>query len=171
MTRVYVGIGSNIERDSNIAGGLAVLENRFGKLVVSGVYESEAVGFEGDNFYNLVAGFDTVLLLDEVSEKLRDIEYSFGRKQQVQRFLPRTLDIDLLLYGDLVRHDKDHDLPRADIISYAFVLCPLAEIAGPEQHPELGRSYADLWQAFDKSKQRLWRADFSVGLPCGNEKI
>lgn len=162
MPRVYVGIGSNIDRDTNIRKGIRALKQEFGDLVISRVYESQAYGFKGDNFYNLVAGFDTELSLDELAEKLRAIEYSFGRKREHERFLSRTLDIDILLYGDLVRHDEEHDLPREDIKIYAFVLCPLAEIAGNKQHPELGKSYSDLWSNFHNSEQQIWPAIISI---------
>jgi 2-amino-4-hydroxy-6-hydroxymethyldihydropteridine diphosphokinase len=162
MPRVYVGIGSNIDRDSNIRGGIAALRNEFGDITVSRVYESAAYGFEGDNFYNLVAGYDTELSLDSLAEKLRIIEYAFGRKREHERFLPRTLDIDILLYGDLVHHDEEHDLPREDITNYAFVLCPLAEIAGNELHPELGKNYSELWNDFHNSKQKIWPVNLSL---------
>lgn len=162
MPRVYVGIGSNIDRDTNIRRGIAALKNEFGDITVSRVYESAAYGFEGDNFYNLVAGFDTELSLDNLAEKLRAIEYAFGRKREHERFLSRTLDIDILLYGNLVRHDEEHDLPREDITSYAFVLCPLAEIAGNEIHPELGENYSGLWNNFHNSEQQIWLANLSL---------
>ena len=162
MPRVYLGIGSNINRDINIRDGIAALKKQFGDVTVSRVYESPAYGFEGDNFYNLVAGFDTGYSLGELAEKLRAIEYSFGRKREHERFLPRTLDIDILLYGDLVHHDEEHDLPREDIKTYAFVLCPLAEIAGQERHPELESTYAELWNDFDKNNQQLWPANLSL---------
>ena len=158
MTRVYVGIGSNIDRANNIKGGISALKNLFGDVVVSRIYESQAYGFDGDNFYNLVAGFDTSLPLKDIAEKLRAIEYSFGRKRLEQRFLPRTLDIDLLLFGNLVRHDDQYDLPRDDILRYAFVLCPLAEIAGQDRHPELAKSYSELWSNFDNNEQQIWPA-------------
>jgi 2-amino-4-hydroxy-6-hydroxymethyldihydropteridine diphosphokinase len=162
MTRVYVGIGSNIDRDASIKGGIAALKTKFGDVVLSRIYESPAFGFEGDNFYNLVAGFETGYSLNELAEELRAIEYSFGRKRNEERFLPRTLDIDLLLFGNLVRHDDKYDLPRDDILRYAFVLCPMAEIAGLERHPELGESYSKLWSNFDKNEQQIWPASLSL---------
>jgi len=162
MPRVYVGIGSNIEREANIRRGIGALRNEFGDITVSRVYESQAYGFKGDNFYNLVAGFDTELSLEKLAEKLRAIEYTFGRQREHERFLSRTLDIDILLYGDLVRHDEEHNLPREDIKIYAFVLCPLSEIAGNDQHPELGISYAELWSNFHNSEQQIWPASLPL---------
>ena len=162
MTRVYVGIGSNIDRDRHIRAAVRLLTKSFGKLLLSSIYESPAYGFAGDNFYNLVGGFDTSLDLTLLATRLRDIEYAGGRQRYEGKFLPRTLDIDLLLYGDLVRHDETFDLPRQDIVHYAFVLCPLAEIAAADRHPELGRTYADLWREFDEEKRQLWTVHFSL---------
>ena len=160
MTRVYVGIGGNIDRDRYIRKGRQLLTNSFGKLTLSSVYESPAYGFKGDNFYNLVAGFDTHLDLTTLASRLRDIEYVCGRRRPEEKFVPRTLDIDLLLYGDHVRHDNEFDLPRVDIMHYAFVLCPLAEIAATKRHPELGRTYAELWRDFPEDKRQLWPVHF-----------
>jgi 2-amino-4-hydroxy-6-hydroxymethyldihydropteridine diphosphokinase len=136
---VYVGVGSNIDRETNIRDGIHTLQEKFGKLTISSVYESKPFGFEGDNFFNLVVGFDTALSLEMVASTLREIEFQYGRERQEQRFLSRTLDLDLLLYGDLIRHDDDFDLPREDVKAYSFVLCPLAEIVGDLRHPEDGR--------------------------------
>lgn len=160
MPRVFIGMGSNIERKQNIRGGINAIKKMFGEVEFSSIYESKAYGFKGDNFYNLVAAFDTHLSLEELTEKLREIEYSFGRKRNEQRFISRTLDIDLLIYGDTIRHDGIYDLPRQDIIEYAFVLCPLAEIAGKKKHPESGKTYSELWQNFDKGQQELWQIKF-----------
>ncbi len=159
MTRVYVGLGSNIDRETNVRNGIQALETSFGKLIISSVYESKAFGFEGENFFNLVVGLDTSLPLSEVLTTLHDIEYQFGRQRNEQRFLSRTLDLDLLLFGDLVQHNEEYDLPREDVTRYAFVLCPLAEIAGDISHPETGQGFSELWQAFDKSSHELWTVD------------
>jgi len=161
MTRVYVGIGSNIDRDKHIRACAHLLADVFGTLYLSTVYESPAYGFQGDNFYNLVAGFDTTLDLRSLATRLRDIEHACGREWYEGRFMPRTMDVDLLLYGDLVRHDDKFDLPRKDIVHYAFVLCPLAEIAAAERHPELGRTYADLWRECATGKHQLRPVRFS----------
>ena len=162
MPRVYVGIGSNIDRDVNIRKGVAAIREKFGNLDLSSVYESEAYGFKGDNFYNLVAGFETNMAVDKLTALLREVEYKFGRRRHEKRFLSRTLDIDLLLYGDLVQHDDEYDLPREDIVRYSFVLCPLAEIAGQELHPELGKCFTELWNDFDQCNQPLRMINFNM---------
>ena len=157
MPRVFLSIGSTINRAHNIRSALRVLEEEFGELQASAIYESEAVGFEGDNFYNLVVGFDTGLELDALIERLHAIEFAHGRTPSDHKFAPRTLDLDVLLYGDRIDHEPPHDLPRREISEYAFVLLPLSEIAGQDTHPETGRSYAQMWREFDPAGQRLWR--------------
>lgn len=158
MARIFVGVGSNIDRERNIQAGLRALSDAFGKLKASTIYESEAVGFAGDNFFNLVVGFDSADSPEQVSATLRAIEYRFGRDRDGGRFTPRTLDLDLLLYNDLVRNDRGVNVPREDVTRYAFVLQPLAEIAGDLRHPVSGERFADLWAAFDQSSQALWPA-------------
>lgn len=160
MARVYVSIGSNIEREANIRGGVADLRERFGELTLSSVYESEAVGFDGDNFYNLVAAFDTGLAVLEVARVLREIEDAHGRTREGPRFSSRTLDIDMLLYDELLLQQGKLELPREEITKNAFVLWPLAEIAPELKHPVLQQTYAELWDAFDKDKQTLWPVAF-----------
>jgi 2-amino-4-hydroxy-6-hydroxymethyldihydropteridine diphosphokinase len=160
MARVYVSIGSNIERDANIRGGVADLKKYFGELELSRVYESEAVGFDGDNFFNLVAAFDTDEDVPAVAKILHDIENDHGRTREGPRFSSRTLDIDMLLYDDAVLQEGKLELPRDEITKNAFVLWPLAEIAPELKHPVLKQSYAELWDAFDKNKQPLWPVEF-----------
>jgi len=161
MVRVYVSIGSNIEREANIRGGVDDLRAHFGELVLSQVYESAAVGFDGDNFYNLVAAFDTEMDVLEVAHILHAIEDEHGRTREGPRFSSRTLDIDMLLYDDLIIKEGKLELPRDEITKNAFVLWPLAEIAPELEHPLLKRNYAALWEAFDKEKQPLWPIPFS----------
>lgn len=160
MARVYVSIGSNIERDANIRGGVRDLQKYFGELALSRVYESESVGFDGDNFFNLVAAFDTDEDVLTVARILHDIENDHGRTREGPRFSSRTLDIDMLLYDNAVLQEGKLELPRDEITKNAFVLWPLAEIAPQLKHPVLHKSYAELWDAFDKNKQPLWPVEF-----------
>ncbi|MCG8379728.1 MAG: 2-amino-4-hydroxy-6-hydroxymethyldihydropteridine diphosphokinase [Proteobacteria bacterium] len=147
LTPVYLGIGSNIDRESNILGGLSELKKSYTGLKISPVYESKAFGFDGDNFFNLVVEFDTDLGVDDLEAHLREIEYKFGRKRDQTRYSSRTLDIDLLLYGDLVC-DK-HELPRIDIIKFGFVLKPLCDLAPDLVHPEKELPISQLWHDFN----------------------
>lgn len=155
MARVYVSIGSNLEREKNVRSALAALERRFGALERSRVYETESVGFDGFAFYNLVVSFETALDPRAVVAALREIEDGHGRERAGKRFSDRTLDLDLLLYDDRILDADDLKLPRDEILKYAFVLGPLAEIAGEELHPVEGQTYQALWDAFDSSCQRM----------------
>lgn len=148
MPRVYVSVGSNIDRERNIRGALAHLYQRYGRLIPSPVYETPAIGFEGDDFYNLVVGFDTDIDATVLQENLHTIESLCGRRRTEQRFASRSLDLDLLTYGSAVRPDLTPALPRRDIVRYPFVLRSLADIAHDECHPEIGVSYGELWRRF-----------------------
>ncbi len=155
MTQVYLGIGSNIDREINIRGGLAALKSHYGELQTSPVYESKAFGFDSDDFFNLVVGFETASDIDEIETQLKDIEFQFGKKQSEISYCPRTLDIDLLLYGDLIC-DK-HELPRADVVKYAFVLKPLCDLVPDLIHPVENKTMSTLWGKFDTSAQEINR--------------
>jgi 2-amino-4-hydroxy-6-hydroxymethyldihydropteridine diphosphokinase len=159
MARVYVSIGSNIDREQNIDAALRELAADYGELEQSSVYESDAVGFDSTPFYNLVVGFRTADAPRAVQERLHAIENRQGRLRTAE-LSARTLDLDLLLYDDLVMTEGKLVLPRHDIDRYAFVLAPLAEIAGSAKHPVTGISYAGMWAAFDDSQQVLTKVDW-----------
>lgn len=159
MNPVYVSIGSNIERERHIVQALEALAVRFGALQLSSVYESESVGFDGDPFYNLVARFETNLSVGELAQCLRDIEAANGRSRVGAKFSSRTLDIDILTYGEQVGDCDGINLPRPEILQNAFVLLPLAELAADVRHPQLGQRYTELWQRYDRD-QKLWPVDF-----------
>jgi len=120
-------------------------------LIVSSTFESEAIGFSGEPFYNLIIGFDSALEVKKVAKILRKIEEDHGRTRTCKKFSSRTLDLDLILYGDLVMSDGRLQIPRNEIERYAFVLEPLAEIAPDLKHPVDHKRYANLWRDFDKS--------------------
>ncbi|MDF9393024.1 MULTISPECIES: 2-amino-4-hydroxy-6-hydroxymethyldihydropteridine diphosphokinase [Methylococcus] len=157
MPEVFVSIGSNIDRDRHIPSALAALRDAFGTLRVSSVYETAAVGFEGDPFYNLVVGFTTELPLADVARALARIEADHGRTRESRKFSARTLDLDLLLYGDAVVSEGKLKLPRKELTEYAFMLEPLAEIAPDLKHPVLGVSFRELWDHYDKTGLRQAR--------------
>ncbi|MCP4128423.1 MAG: 2-amino-4-hydroxy-6-hydroxymethyldihydropteridine diphosphokinase [Gammaproteobacteria bacterium] len=155
QTRVWLSIGSNVERKANIAGCVRALRNAFGELVLSRVYENASFGFEGSPFYNLVVGFDTDLSVEQLTSVFHQIEADHGRLRGGAKFAARSLDIDLLLYGNQVVSRGKLELPRPEILKYAFVLGPLAEVAGSETHPVIGKSYAELWAEFDQDGHPL----------------
>jgi 2-amino-4-hydroxy-6-hydroxymethyldihydropteridine diphosphokinase len=159
VKRVYIGIGSNIDRDRHIAAALDCLKALFGQLLLSPVYESEAIGFFGQPFLNLVIGIDTDLPVRELQTTLRVIERANGHNGNTPKFSDRSLDLDLLTYGDSCGAIDSVNLPRADIVDYAYVLWPLADIAGAELHPQLGISYRQLKQQFTPA-QKLWPVPF-----------
>ena len=160
MTAIYLSLGSNVERHKNITAALDALSTLLGELQISSVYESKSVGFDGSNFFNLVVGADTSLSIAELSEKLKRIEDDNGRKRNGSKFSPRTLDIDILTYGDFVGVESGVELPRAEITKNAFVLLPLAEIAPQLLHPQLKKSYHQLWAEYNQTSQVLWSIDF-----------
>ena len=158
MPQVYVSIGSNIEARRYIGSGLDSMQQHFGGLILSSVYESEAVGFEGDNFLNLVALFETDKTVDELIATLQKIEADNDRQRVVgKRFSARTLDLDILLYDDLV--NEELAIPRDEILKYAFVLLPLSELAPDAKHPVTGQTYANLWLNFYKKGPDLWKVE------------
>lgn len=152
MPKGFISIGSNIQRDANIASSLAALTGQFGELGCSSVYETAAVGFDGDAFYNLVVSFNSELTAKEVAKILRQIELDHGRTRDSRKFSARTLDLDLILYGDQIISEGRLQIPREEIEHYAFVLEPLAEIAPDLKHPISRVDYATLWQLFDKTR-------------------
>lgn len=160
MAKVYLSLGSNIDRYTHITAALDELDEAFGELRISSVFESESVGFDGDPFFNLVVALETDLGIGELNKRLRNIEANNGRLRDGPKFSSRTLDIDILTYGDFVGEESGVQLPRGEILKNAFVLQPLAEIAGDQSHPELGVSYTELWAAYDKAKQKLWPISF-----------
>ena len=156
MAQVFLGLGSNIERERYITAGLDALQGLFQDLALSSVYDSAAIGFDGQPFLNLVTEVSTDLPLTELAARL--VEY--GRPVNATRFSPRHLDIDILTYDDVVGTVGGVTLPREEILENAFVLCPLAELAPDRLHPGVKRSYRSLWASYDSASQRLEKVDF-----------
>lgn len=155
MARIFLGLGSNIDPEENLRLGIRELRRRYGELAISAVYKSAAVGFEGPDFLNLVVACDTEQSPLEVHEQIEIIHWMAGRKRGEERFSSRPLDIDLLLYGDQVIDTPPLRIPRSDVLEYAFVLRPLAELAPDLAHPLTGRTLSDHWAAFDEASQPL----------------
>jgi len=158
MARIYISVGTNSNREYNLRGAIQELAQNFGVLQLSSVYESEAVGFTGDAFYNMVIGADTQLDIAAVIAVCKQIEDNYGRVRDNVKYCGRSLDLDLLSYDQQVCA-APVELPRGEILQNAFVLQPLAEIAPDRLHPVLLQSYQQLWQHY-KIPQKLWVIPF-----------
>lgn len=154
MTTVFVGIGSNVEPEQHVRAAVQRLRQRFGTLQISPVYRNPAVGFKGDDFLNLAVAFETAAGAAEVHAALDAIELQCGRVRGGPRFAPRALDLDLLLHGELVA-ESPLRLPRPEILKYAYVLKPLADLAPERPHPGTGRSLGAHWREFSGRNQPL----------------
>ena len=140
---IFFSLGSNIKPEKNIEFAKQQLQKNFGELLVSSLFKTKAVGFKGDDFHNLVIKASTHERPETVINHLHDIERQTGRETSTGQFNSRTLDIDLLLYGDLI--NASLNLPRDEILKYEFVLEPLAEIFPEGIHPIENKSYQTLF--------------------------
>lgn len=160
MALIYLSLGSNIDREHHIGAALDALAGRFGTLDISTVYESVAVGFDGDSFFNLVVGVNSDLPVGEVTKILKHIEDCHGRDRSAPKFGPRSLDIDILTVDNLAGEFDGISLPRSEVLKNAFVLQPLAELAADMTHPLTHKTIGEHWQEFDKASQDLWPVKF-----------
>ena len=150
MSIVHLNIGSNQNRRTNIRLSIKALEQYFSEIVLSSLFESPSEGFKGNDFYNVGVNITTLKTSNQVVDILRDIENSLGRDRSLPKFSSRMIDLDLVLYGGII--DETLNVPRKDILKYAFVLAPLAELNPEAIHPLEGTSYQNLWKIF-QSKQ------------------
>ena len=168
-TPVYLGLGSNIEPEQNILLGVAELRRRFGAIAISPVYRAPAVGFDSADFLNLVVGIETEKTPLELLACIEEIHKLARRERNDgEKWVARTLDIDLLLFGDLVAPERPLRVPRPDILEYAFVLRPLAELAPDGIHPVTGMTFAEHWAEFDASLQPLTRVALNLQNDAGS---
>lgn len=155
ITEVSLSLGSNIGRFRHLNAGLDALERTFGHVVSSPVYESAAVGFEGSAFLNSVAIIETTLSLLDVVHRLKMIEDDNGRDRNGAKFSARTLDIDVVTFGDEHGIVQGIELPRAELFKNAFVLKPMTDVWPNKRVPGLDQTYLELWQAYPQDKQPL----------------
>ena len=155
MPAVYVGAGSNVAPEHNMARAVEQLRSAFPGARFSPWYRNRAAGFAGEDFINLVTGFDTALPLRAVLAKLHAIETLCGRPRDAPRWAPRSMDLDVLLYGDLVCDEAGLRLPRPDLLKRAYMLGPLAALAPEVVHPTAGLTIGELWRRYDQSSHPL----------------
>jgi len=155
MATVYLGIGSNIDPEKNLSLAVRELRKRFGELDSSAVYKSAAVGFDGEDFLNLVVRLRSDASPLEICEEIERLHNLSGRVRGSQKWASRPLDIDLLLYNDLIQDERPVRVPRSDVLEYSFVLRPLAELAPDLVHPGTGKTMLTHWQEFDADSHPL----------------
>jgi 2-amino-4-hydroxy-6-hydroxymethyldihydropteridine diphosphokinase len=151
MSQLHLNIGSNQDRRKNIRLALGSLESSFTEITISSLFESPSEGFIGSNFYNIGVNVETDKNINDVVNILHSIENSLGRDRNLPKFSSRIIDLDLVLYDDEI-NDK-LNIPRRDILKYAFVLAPLSELNPDDIHPQERISYLDLWKEFQSSKE------------------
>jgi 2-amino-4-hydroxy-6-hydroxymethyldihydropteridine diphosphokinase len=161
MTKVYIDIGSNIDRETHICACIRQLRKDFSGIVFSKPYESKAEGFVGGDFINLSAGFETDMPYEELRAYLKDLERKQNRVRNGEKFVSRTVDVDILLFGSETLKPK-RDVPRAEILKFPFVLYPLSEIAADVVHPELNKTIGEIAKNSSLSRNKIW----DVELPC-----
>ena len=168
MTTVLVAAGSNIEPVANLRRALDSLAAHYPAMRCSRAYRNEAVGFEGEDFVNLVVGFDTGEDVRAVLGRLHEAESLCGRARHAPKWAPRSMDLDILLFGDTVCDEPDVVLPRPDLLRRAYMLGPAAEIAPGFVHPTRGVTLAELWREFAQSEHPLEVVD--LGWPARSPK-
>ncbi|SDT27633.1 2-amino-4-hydroxy-6-hydroxymethyldihydropteridinediphosphokinase [Halopseudomonas xinjiangensis] len=159
MTAIYLGLGSNVDREHFLRRGLDALEQLLGPLQCSPVFESDAVGVLGQRFFNMVVGAQTHLSLADLNAGLKAIEAACGRRES--RTAGRiTLDIDVLVYGELTGRHDGIELPRPELRRNAFVLWPLALLAPQLTLAGEPSNIAGVWSAW-QGNQMLWPVEFA----------
>lgn len=149
MTRVFIALGSNIDPERNLPEAVRRLAARCELLAVSPVYETAPVGkTDQPNFLNAAALIDTDRAAEVLkAQVLRAIEAELGRVRTEDKNAPRTIDLDIALYGDQVLDTGTLRVPDPDIRRHAHVAVPLADLAPGMRHPETGETLASIAQA------------------------
>jgi len=152
VCRVFVALGSNIDPEIRLLQAARLMKQQFRDVRFSSCYRNRAVGFDGEDFINAVAGFSSSLPVATLLSALHAIEERCGRGRGAPKWEPREMDLDLLLYGDQVGEGPGYTLPRRDLLKRPYMLGPLAELAPDVRHPVSGQSVAELWAAFPQAE-------------------
>ncbi len=169
MAIAYLSLGSNIDAERNLHSAVKALRSQFGDVLLSPIYQTTAVGFDGDDFLNAAARLETGLEPAALDAWLHALEDSHGRRRDVPRFSSRPLDIDLLLYDNLVLKGRGNlELPRPELAEQAFVLRPMLDIAPQCVHPTIGRTLREIWASMpvaDRERVRVSRVGLDHQVP------
>ena len=163
MTDVYVAAGSNVEPENHLRMALRALERIYAPLKVSPAYRNKAVGFNGADFVNLVVGFSTEEPVAQVRERLQQVESLCGRLPDAPKWASRSMDLDILLYGQLINNEPGLVIPRPDLLRRPYMLKPMADIAPEVQHPLQKKSMRELWEAFDSAGHEMREVVLAAG--------
>lgn len=155
MTAVYVAAGSNVEPEKHLSVALRALAAAYGPMTLSPAYKNKAVGFEGADFINLVVGFNTEDSVADVRRQLQKIEAACDRPPDASKWAPRTMDLDILLFGDLVSNQPGLVIPRPDLVKRPYMLKPMADIAPDVRHPMLDKTMRELWESFQGGEHAM----------------
>lgn len=162
MTEAFVALGSNIEPEAHLRQAARLLREGFMNTRFSACYRNPAIGFVGADFINAVARFETALSVEALITALRAIERQCGRGPADPRWGPRAIDVDLLLYGELVARTASYTLPRPDLARRVYMLGPLAQLAPDLRYPPDGPSIAELWSRFPHGSGELTRIELDL---------
>jgi 2-amino-4-hydroxy-6-hydroxymethyldihydropteridine diphosphokinase len=155
VTEVYVAAGSNIDPVNHLRRALDELRRIYPRLTVSPAYRNKAVGFEGEDFVNLVVGFSTQQPVARVREQLQRIETLCGRPAAAPKWAARSMDLDILMYGDFISNEPGLVIPRPDLLRRPYMLKPMADVAPDVQHPLANKSMRELWESFDSEGHEM----------------
>ena len=160
MVEVYLGLGSNLgDREKNIARALELLGDGGRVAVVSPLYETDPVGLTGPLFLNAVGLYQTELGPHELLSFIKGIEARLGRKAGP---VSRPIDIDILIYGDLVMKGEGLTIPHPRLAERAFVLVPLAELAPDVTVPGRGEKVSRLLERVSRAGVRPWAPEMAM---------
>lgn len=176
MNRVYLLLGSNIDKEANLPAAVRILDSLCRIVKLSSVYETVPMGLkEQPNFFNMAALIETELDPCQIKEEIiQPIEVALKREREAEKNAPRTIDVDIVLYNDEVfdyvpGNGRVHHLPDPDIVRWAHVAVPLAELAPQKIHPETGQTLSEIAaqleaEAESEGLNLLWaRDDFDLG--------
>ena len=150
INKIYLGIGSNVDRVNNIKSCLNMIRELYGDIQISPVYETKSMGFDGPNFYNLVCYFQANIDIHNLNNILKKIENKHGRNFNETKFSSRTIDIDILYYDDLICDGENIKLPRDEILKYDYV------------HPEKKITNKKIMDTYKIEQQIIGKVDLNL---------